>query len=271
MSEPTIYLLIAGLMGGFFAGFLGIGGGIIFITILPILLPAMGVPHSEVVEFTIANSIFATFFASAGANITQIIKKNFYIREVLIIGLTGSVVGLVVLQLLVYSSWYTPQMFGWVVIVLLFFIMFNTLRVAKKNQSFHDQGDSNPPWLFASGTLAGVVAAISGLGGGIVVIPILNSVLKMNIKKAQSISLGVIFISSLALSLKNMAASTTFQMEYSLGFILFPVLLPLVIGVLLASPIGVLAARRVPAYILSYIFAIFVFLLIGVKFFELYG
>lgn len=271
MIQPSIYLLLSGLVGGFFAGFLGIGGGIIFISILPIILSSIGVPHHEIVEYTIANSVFATFFASFGANITQIINKNFYLKQVLLIGVTGGIVGVIALDQMVYSDWYTPFVFSWVIIGLLTYIMINTVRVAKRNQSFHDQGKHHNGWLIFSGGFSGIIAAISGLGGGIVIIPILNGILQMNIKKAQSISLGVIFISSLILSVKNMLAETTKISDFSVGYVVFPVVIPLVIGVVLTAPLGVMAARRISSYRLSIIFAIFVFLLIGLKIFEIYG
>lgn len=271
MTEPTLYLLLAGLIGGFFAGFLGIGGGIIFISILPFILSSIGISGHEVVQYTIANSIFATFFASFGANITQIINKNFYLKQVLLIGVSGGLVGIFTLDFMVYSDWYTPIVFNWVIVLLLIYIMISTLRVAKRSQSYHDEGKHHNGWLITSGGFSGIIAAISGLGGGIVIIPILNSILAMNIKKAQSISLGVIFISSLILSIKNMLAETIHVYEYSIGYIIFPVVLPLVIGVVLSAPLGVMAARRVASYILSIIFAIFVFLLIGFKIYEIYG
>jgi uncharacterized membrane protein YfcA len=58
------FLCLIGLIGGFLAGLIGIGGGVLYILILPYLLIELNYPAAEIVQFTIANSLVGTMFAA---------------------------------------------------------------------------------------------------------------------------------------------------------------------------------------------------------------
>jgi uncharacterized membrane protein YfcA len=63
------------------------------------------------------------------------------------------------------------------------------------------------------GGFAGVLSALSGLGGGVIIISILNLRYNVNMIKAKSISLGVIFITSLVMSISNMLEEPKLNFE----------------------------------------------------------
>ena len=75
--ENYILLFLLGVIGGFLAGLIGIGGGVMYVLILPYLLVQMGFPEAEIVQFTIANSLVGTLFASFSANVVLIKQKNY--------------------------------------------------------------------------------------------------------------------------------------------------------------------------------------------------
>ena len=56
-----IGLLALGCLGGFLAGIMGVGGGLIFIPVLDYLFRAQSLPPDEIVRYTLANSIFLVF------------------------------------------------------------------------------------------------------------------------------------------------------------------------------------------------------------------
>ena len=264
-----LYLFLAGLVGGFVAGLVGIGGGIVYIFIIPLALRFMGAPEQEIAQYTIANSIFAIFFASASVNYTQIKMKNFYLRPVLIIGAFAVVSSLLTLQFIVNTSWYSVKVFNIVVIILLFYMLAFTLFSAKKNYRF--PLDKLKIWHYALvGLTSGVVASVSGLGGGIVIIPMLNTLMKIDIKKASSVSSGVIMISAIVMTLFNMLETTrsSFQ-NYNIGYIVFPVVFALAAGVILASGFGVRTAAKLSSKNISYIYAFFLTIVIFKKVIEL--
>ena len=255
-------LLAAGLVGGFMAGLLGIGGGVVFIAILPLVLRHVGVPEDQIVQYTIANSIFGTWFASLSASSNLIRHKEFHLKEVAWIGLGSSVFSLAVIRYIVNTPLYSKEAFNVIIIVLLLFVLIQTLRKARKILLSTPEIKSTPTLLVA-GASGGTVSALSGLGGGTIIIPILHLVLKMDIKKAKSISLGVIFITTSILTANNLLENTILIESINhTGYIVWSVALPLSLGVMISSSLGVKVGRMISSKSISYIFATFILLVI---------
>jgi uncharacterized membrane protein YfcA len=263
------FLVLAGIIGGFMAGLVGIGGGIVYVFIIPIALRFMGVPESELAQFTIANSIFAIFFASSSANYTLFKMKNFYPRPVLIIGLFSVVTSLLTLKFIVNTEWYDVKKFNLVVIILLVYMLVFTLRNAKKK--FRFPLTKIKIWQYGLiGLGSGIVASVSGLGGGIVIIPMLNTLMKADIKKASSVSSGVIMLTSFVMTIFSMTQTPHSAFDhYNLGYIVFPVGLTLAAGVIFSSAFGVRTAAKLNPRTISYIYASFLGIVIIKKTVEL--
>jgi uncharacterized membrane protein YfcA len=270
MSHEFLYLFIAGLIGGFIAGLVGIGGGVVYVFIIPISLVYIGVPESEIVQYTIANSIFAIFFASASANYVLIRLKLFYRKEVLIISISAIVASLLTLYFIVNTPWYSLEVFNMIIVALLLYMLFTTLRSAKKVFVF--PLDALKRWkLGLVGMAGGSISALSGLGGGIVIIPILNSFMKIDMRKASSISSGVIMVTALMMTVYNLFEKPEHAFKaYNLGYIIFPIALTLSLGVVLASPFGVKIGRKLSSSTISYIYAGFLIIVILKKITELF-
>ena len=269
MISSFFYLFIAGLLGGFIAGLVGIGGGVIYIFFIPFALHYVGVPASEIPQYTIANSFFAILFASSSANYVLYLKKSFFLKEVLLVSTLAIVVSLITLNFIVNTSWYSLEVFNSVIIVLLLYMLFSTLVSAKK--VYLTPLDSLKKWrLSLVGAAGGFIAALSGLGGGIIIIPLLNSLMKVDIKKASSISSGVIMLSAFFITLFNLFEKPLNEFHfYNSGYIIFPISLALSLGVVLASPIGVKVSRTLSSASISYIYASFLGIVIIKKIAEL--
>jgi len=257
------YLFLAGIVGGFIAGLVGVGGGVVYVFIIPIALKFLGVPIDEIPQFTIANSIFAILFASGAANYVNIRSGKFFKREIAIIGIFGVGASLLILEFVVNTTWYSIVVFNFILILLLLFILLNTLLSAKK--IFSKALLSLKKWqLGLVGVLGGGISALSGLGGGTIIIPVLNTIFRVDIKKASAISLGVITIMTFCMTVFNLMEQPIipFSYDYAIGYIVFPVSLSLSLGVVLSSPVGVWLARKVPAYYISYFYAFFLIIVI---------
>ena len=149
-------------------------------------------------------------------------------------------------------------------------IVWRTLRQAKIERVEGEDKKAGVLGFSFIGSAAGAVAALSGLGGGTIIIPVLNTGFKMTMQKAKSISLGVIFITSFSLTLMNVFAVTSFDSaKYYSGYIVWPLALILSLGVVIASPFGVSVARRLSGKTISYIFVAFVMVVIIDKLIQL--
>ncbi|HSZ24460.1 MAG TPA: sulfite exporter TauE/SafE family protein [Cytophagaceae bacterium] len=263
------FLMLAGIVGGFIAGLIGIGGGIVYVFVIPIALKLMGVPDAEIAQYTVANSIFAIFFASASANYALVKLKNFHYRPVLITSLFSIISSLLTLAFIVNTDWYSVKKFNLVVVLLLIYMLIFTLISAKKNYRFPLK--KIKIWQFGLvGLSSGLVASVSGLGGGIVIIPLLNSVMKVDIKKSSSISSGVIMVTSLVMTMFNLMEETRFPFSnYNMGYIVFPIGLVLAAGVIFSSPFGVRTAAKASPKTISYIYASILGIVISKKVIEL--
>jgi len=249
-----LWLLLAGIAGGFIAGLIGIGGGIIYVFILPEALLQMGCPTEYLPQAIITNSLAAIFFASMSANIQLWKHKNFYLRPVLLVGLSAVVTSWLTYHFIVISPWYNIRIFNLISIVLMLYMLWLTLTSAKKQEGVDHTSINARQYLFA-GVCGGIIAALSGLGGGIVIIPILNVILNLGIRKASSISSGAICISSLTMSLLAMSTGPDLGVEWSVGYIMLPLVLLLAVGVIWASPFGVRTAQKISSTQISYIYA----------------
>ena len=257
-----IWLVLAGIGGGILAGLLGIGGGIIYVLVLPYALTKAGVPTELLAQFTIANSIFGVLFASLASNILNIRKHDFYPKESLWVGLPGAIFSILVLATIVSSSWYSITFF-YVLLILFLLFMLISLYIKDSETNRKDLSKNKEVRLGMAGIIGGSLASLTGLGGGAAVVPILTTQLHLDIKMARSISLAMIFITSLALTAFNLFTfADESPLPYQSGFIYFPVAIPLTIGVLIGSPIGSRLGRFFSSAMIKVFFSILIIVVI---------
>ncbi len=240
-------LFLLGSLGGFMAGLLGIGGGVIYVLIFNHYLQKMGVNDSMLVSSIIANSMFAILFAGISGSYKQWKNKNFFPNEMIIAGLSASVSSIFFSYLISKGNWYTKDSFSVFFIILLVLIALRIFTQRKKEENFQTK-DTNMSSLSITGIISGTIAAFSGIGGGVIIVPILTDIIKMPIKKATSISLGVISIMALFTSIFN--GMSNYLSGNNASLIIFSLAVPVAIGSLIASPFGVqIAAKLKPLQI----------------------
>ncbi|MDB5256749.1 MAG: hypothetical protein JWM14_1444 [Chitinophagaceae bacterium] len=271
--EAYALLLIAGVIGGFVSGLLGIGGGIIYIFVIPYALHFWNIPPAWQAQVIIANSLAAIFFSSLAANYTHYKKKYYYPKPILIIGIAAMIVSGLSLKFFINTELFSMKVFLCCLIILLIYMVVLILKGAIVPAN--DSVQKVPTWgLLAIGTFSGLVAAASGLGGGIIVIPLLNRFFNINIRKAGAISMGVIMLSSLAITLVNLNTSISPPIEESIGLIIPGICLALSATVLFTSPLGVAAAHKLAPRWISLIYAGFLLIIIvdkSIRLLSLFG
>lgn len=257
-----LILLLAGLLGGFLAGLLGIGGGLIYIFALTALFNFLEINPILFPELVVANSIFAVLFASGAASITLIKRKEFYFKEVALVTLGSVFASILTLKYVVQAAWYSIEVFNVVIIMLLLYMLFRVISRIRNPQTIQVSSEEKLkkiPFLFAGGS-GGLIAALSGLGGGVVMVPILNVYLRLEIKKAKSISLGVILITSFCMTIYNAFQSIQLENVTNVGLLIPKYTFIIVFGVLLASPFGVKVGGRWSNRKVSIIYSVFLVL-----------
>lgn len=193
----TLILIILGLVAGLLAGLLGIGGGILFTPILFVIFKDAGVQNPVVM--TIATSLFCTFIAAGSSSARQFRQRNFFLKEGLMVGFLGAV-GVTLGKWVITADYYSQQAFATIFTILLFFVaaMFFRRGRSTVEQVVTDDTEVRSMQAVVTGALGGFIAALAGIGGGGVMVPILNLGYRKSFKKAVSISSLAIVVISLA-------------------------------------------------------------------------
>lgn len=267
-------LIAVGLVSGVLGGLLGIGGGIIFVTILPAVLLKMGVPESEMVEFTVANSLFATFFTTLSGNIRGAFYYKTDWRPILWLSASGVMVSILLLHFFVNTEFYSRTAFNGLFLSVVGYMMFLLYQKQKnKNPLASEEESPNKPpvyKLLLTGLAAGAISPLTGLGGGLILVPLLHSKLGYSIRQANFISLGCIGITALVSTLWNMSESTDVGVSsWQVGYIIFPVCLYLGAGGIAGAFFGVELNRKIPPPLIRIVFGVTLLIIFVRKILEL--
>lgn len=267
-----LILIISGIIGGLIAGVLGLGGGIFYILVLPFIMQWQGIPAAETAPFVVANSLIGIAFASGVSLFSQRRSLKNYFHEVLIIAIAAIVISLLANNIIVHSIWFSKEIFNGFIIILMFFIIYQ-MRLKSKTTIHPDQIDhaiTIKKGIF-SGAIAGFVSALSGLGGGIIIIPLLRIKYLQSLKKAKTISLAIILLSSFFISIQNLLSKPIFEIANTkhIGFIIPQIAFPLILGVLIGGPLGVKLSEKLTEKRITYLFILFVLIVLIEKAYSL--
>jgi uncharacterized membrane protein YfcA len=260
-----IILILTGITGGIIAGMLGLGGGIFYILVLPHILIWFGIPAEFATPFVVANSLVGIAFASGISIFSQFAVLKKYIRESLLVGIPSLIISIFTTQFIVHSPWFSKEIFGGLVVIIMLFLLFQMLFKEKKTVPEKDLNIRIAAKAGISvGSFAGFISALSGLGGGVIINPVLHFRLHQSLQKARVISLATIFISTIFISLQNSFGSPLYQPEHiqNIGFIIPIIAVPLIIGTIIGGPIGVRLSRQLNERTLKRLFAFVVFMVL---------
>lgn len=253
--EIFILLLVLGVAGGVLSGMIGIGGGLIFVPMFDALFKSHGIDGSELVKFTLANSFFCIFFSGIITSAKQYRQNNFYFKEILYTAIPAIVTGLVFTWLISRFTWYSESMFKGLFVMLLIYTVVRSFSRSAKEQPSELPFNRNKHLLI--GLLTGIASSLSGLGGGVVMIPLYQTLFHMDMKKASSVSIGVIPVLILPMLIVYLSGSPAqISDELTLWGYLAPLyVLPISLGLWLGTSFGLKLAKKLSNQTLQYIFA----------------
>ncbi len=244
------------------AGMLGVGGGIVFVPVLQQVLIHFKVTD-DFVAYTLSNSLAIVFFVGLSGSYRQVKLKNTNLPAALVTGV-GAIITSVTITFIV-NYFHLDHPLGFKIIfgsILIFSAIRMFLEVKKKNIDTAEFKMPDLKKFLPAGLFAGFVTALSGLGGGIVMVPYFNKVLKLPIRFATGLSLSVIPIIALPLLLFyswHQPVQVLYP-SYQTGHLIWPVLLPITLGAMVASQFGIKVAQRMKSQTLKIVFLVFILL-----------
>lgn len=264
-----IIVCLAGGLGGLMAGMLGVGGGVIFVPIISHFVEKWigDSPHFSAI--VMANSFLVILFIGIVGTLKQRKLGVFYPKIGLTTGLVAVVFSLLTSSLFVATPYYSKALFTYFFIIMLSFVLLRFLFQAyehktKVNKGLTSSFSVSPKHYLLPGMFSGIIAALSGLGGGIILIPYFTQLLKMPIKTATAVSLFVITISAFPLVTFYLLqdVSTIPNGYLHTGFVLWELSIPLLVGAILFVRVGVNLSKRLSPVYIFLLLSLFIFITI---------
>lgn len=246
-----IILLGTGVGVGFASGLLGVGGGFIMIPVQYMLFINMGMSTDVAMKMAVGTSLLVILPTVASGAWRHHKKGAVRWKAAIIMGLCGFMAAFGGATLATYLPGETLKIvFG--VVVLASGIWMLISRPLKSEQEVKDN-----PWLWAAWAIpVGIVAGMTGLGGGVVAIPVMVLALKFKVHNAMATSLAMIIFTSIGgvvgyiingLGTPNLPA-------YSIGYINLPTWFLLAVTSIGMAQVGAMTAHKLPAKQLRWIF-----------------
>ena len=255
--------LALGLVVGFFAGLLGIGGGAIMVPLLTMIFMAQGFNDAQLMHMALGTSmaaIVSTSMASAYNHHRHGAVRWDVWRQMAV----GLLLGTLTLS---FFTAYLPRTF-----LAIFFSIFMTYVAIQMWLSIESKAGRTLPskaglaWV---GFGIGGISALVAIGGGTMSVPFLTW---CNIKVQQAIATSAALAVPIAL-----AGGVGYIIsgwgepnlpEYSVGYVYVPAVLLISVVSVLTVPLGVRLSHTLPVGILKKIFAI-ILLLLAIKMLQL--
>jgi uncharacterized protein len=241
-DRPTVrhilLLMLVGTIGGVFSGALGVGGGIVMVPLLLMLL------HFDQ-RRAAGTSLAAIVLSSISGAATYTVAGHTDVIAGLLLGaggVAGTLIGTRLLKVLPIA------VLRWGFIGLLVLIAVRMFLVVPDRGSEVEFGVAVVIGLVVSGVVMGILAGMFGIGGGVLIVPLLVAVFGASDLIAKGTSLLAMIPTSIAGSIANVRNDLVRPLD------------GLVIGgtALLASLGGAAIAFVMPPWLSSLLFGIFV-------------
>ncbi len=177
-ADVVVEMIMLGIGVGVLSGFFGIGGG----TILVPALLLIGYDIKSAIGISVVQMVFSSIFGSY----LNKKKGTLDVRMVAVIG-AGGFLGA---QLSPYIVAGADEFF--LEALFLGFVLFALLRLYFKTVEHHEPRTAHPAILFSIGLVLGIFSISIGVGGSILLVPILAGFLHVPLK--QAISAGLFFV-----------------------------------------------------------------------------
>lgn len=251
-----IILLVTGIGVGFAGGLLGLGGAFIMTPVQYIVFTDMGLPADTAIKLAFGTSLLVILPTAASGAWRHHRKGAVWWQVAIIMGSCGLVFAFIGATLAVHLPGEALKIaFG--IIVLL-----SGIRMLTAREPQVEAEPVNNPWIWVAwATPLGLIAGMFGFGGAILLIPVLVLALKFKMHNAIATSLGVIIFTSIGgvtgyivngIGVANLP-------PYSIGYVNLVSWFLLAVTSVGMAQVGAVAAHRLPAKQLKYIFIIVMF------------
>jgi len=255
--EWIVAFLVLGLVVGFMAGLLGIGGGGIMVPVLTSIFLAQGVPVEQVVHMALGTSMASIVFTSF-ASMRAHHKKGAVMWNVVKYMAGGVVIG-------TFAATFLATYMKSVQLAIFFavFMAYVSIQMAIDKKPKPSRELSTPTSLFSVGSLIGIISALVSIGGGSLTVPYLvwqNVDLKKAIATSAAIGFPLSIAGTVGYIVNGMIHSEA-GADMMLGFVYLPGVVLISVVSYFTAPLGAKMAHTLPVAKLKKIFALLLMVL----------
>jgi hypothetical protein len=251
-----IILLGTGVGVGFASGLLGSGGGFIMTPVQYAVFTDMGMSTDIAIKLAFGTSLLVMLPTVVSGVWRHHKRGAVRWKAAIIMGICGfmsSFGGVEIADILPGTT--LKVVFGAVVLA-------GGIRMLVSRPTKSEQEPKDNPWLLVAWAIPiGIVTGMTGLGGGVVAVPIMVLALKFKMHNAVATSLAMIIFTSTGgvigwiikgLGIPNLPA-------YSVGYVNLPTWFILAVTSIGMAQVGAMVAHRLPARQLRWIFTAVMF------------
>ncbi len=226
MPEMLLFVL-CGLLAGLLGGYLGLGGGIVMV---PFLTVVVGLDIKVAVPVSVT-AIVVNSLASSN----EYLKKGMVDLELVVVLSIFTVLGNITGSNL--SEVVPADAIRLILTAILAYTAFSLLRKRNSEKRAHFQ-DNRRRYLMVCVVIAyltGVLAALVGIGGGVILVPLLYTIIGLPLTTARGTS-------SLMIGFSSAAAAVVYLLNDRIDFaIVAPVAVGIIVGAKLGGFLGTMA------------------------------
>ncbi len=255
-----LFYMLAGSVVGFFAGLFGVGGGILMIPLLIFSYEHAGISPSVLTHLAIGTSLFVIVFASIMSAYQHNRQRTIHWRAACIIGFSSALTALATARFVAaMRGRHLQTVFAIIMIIAAIRMMTESKMEAQRKLEVPT--NPKPFGLAGIGFATGVFSALAGVGGGIVIIPMMYNFFNYPLKVAIGTSSATIVMTaffSLVGYLWNGLGRPDLP-RWALGFVDLWHGAALAVGSLFFARVGAYVSYRTHPFRLRRIFVLFVF------------
>jgi len=251
----TIFIF-TGICVGFATGLLGVGGGFILVPVQYWFLESIGINITIAIRVAFGTSLAVILPTAISGAYGHYCRKCVFIKPAIIMGFSGLLAGFI-------GGFIASNINGDFLRVLFGIMLIGVsiqMMVFRKKSHKVEKIENNYYYILL-GLIAGILSGLLGIGGGVIMVPILVLIMGFTMLEAVGTSTVVIIFTSIG----GLASYIYYGLgveglpPYSLGYVNLVQMVILILFTVPMAQIGLRAAHKLPDKYLKIIFALVLF------------
>ena len=262
----VVILLVTGTAVGFASGLLGLGGAFIMTPVQYLVFTDMGLPTDTAIKLAFGTNLLVVLPTAASGAWRHHREGVVYWRAAIIMGVSSCIFALVGATLTAYLDGEKLKIaYGGIVLL-------SAIRMLIARQPRIERKYIDNPWIWIAWAIpVGLLSGIFGIGGAIVMIPVMVLALRFKMHNAVATSLAVMIFTSVGGIIGYIVNGIGVPdlPPYSIGYVNLPSWFILVLTSVGMAQVGAMIAHRLSGVYLKYIFVVVMFYM-GLKMIEVF-